>query len=95
VLGFAARSPSNWNDSDVRERFTFACADLAGNRSGRSRKVSRVRSGKVLPEVSASEANCSSCVEHFGKIHADDGPAWLTIIIVGHLVVPSAFCRGQ
>lgn len=34
--------------------------------------------------------NCSSCGEHFGKIHADDGPAWLTIIIVGHLVVPSA-----
>ena len=55
VLGFAARSPSNRNDLDVRERFTFACADLAGNRSGRSRKVSRVRSGKVLPEVSASD----------------------------------------
>jgi len=34
--------------------------------------------------------NCSSCGEHFGKIHADDGPAWLTIIIIGHLVVPSA-----
>jgi len=34
--------------------------------------------------------NCSSCGEHFGKIHADDGPAWLTIIIAGHLVVPSA-----
>jgi uncharacterized protein (DUF983 family) len=34
--------------------------------------------------------NCSSCGEHFGKIHADDGPACLTIIIVGHLVVPSA-----
>jgi uncharacterized protein (DUF983 family) len=24
------------------------------------------------------------------KIHAEDGPAWLTIIIVGHLLVPSA-----
>jgi uncharacterized protein (DUF983 family) len=34
--------------------------------------------------------NCSPCGEHFGKNHADDGPAWLTIIIVGHLVVPSA-----
>ena len=34
--------------------------------------------------------NCSSCGEHFGKIHADDGPASLTIIIVGHLVMPAA-----
>lgn len=33
--------------------------------------------------------NCFSCGEHFGTIHADDGPPWLTIIIVGHLVVPS------
>ena len=54
VLGFAARLPSNRNNSEVRERFTFACADLAGNRSGRSRKVSRVRPWKVLPELSAS-----------------------------------------
>jgi uncharacterized protein (DUF983 family) len=48
-----------------------------------------VRSRKVLPELSASGGNRWSCGEHFGKIHADDGPAWLTIIIVGHLVVPS------
>jgi uncharacterized protein (DUF983 family) len=28
------------------------------------------------------------CGESFGQIHADDGPAWLTIGIVGHVVVP-------
>jgi hypothetical protein len=39
--------------------------------------------------------NCSYCDEHLGKNSCDDAPAWLTIIIVGHLVVPSAFCRGQ
>jgi uncharacterized protein (DUF983 family) len=33
---------------------------------------------------------CSVCGESFGQIHADDGPAWLTIGIVGHLVVPMA-----
>jgi uncharacterized protein (DUF983 family) len=51
--------------------------------------------GKFFRRCLHQMANCSSCGEHFGKIHADDGPAWLTIIIVGHLVVPSAFCRGQ
>jgi uncharacterized protein (DUF983 family) len=49
-----------------------------------------VRSGKVLPELSASGGKLLLRGEHFGKIHADDGPAWLTIIIAGHLVVPSA-----
>jgi len=33
---------------------------------------------------------CSVCGESFGQIHADDGPAWLTIGIVGHVVVPMA-----
>lgn len=31
---------------------------------------------------------CSVCHEALGHIRADDGPAWLTILIVGHLVVP-------
>lgn len=32
-------------------------------------------------------ARCPSCGESFGHIRADDGPAWLTILIVGHIVV--------
>jgi uncharacterized protein (DUF983 family) len=34
--------------------------------------------------------NCAFCGEHYGKTHAADGPACLTILVVGHLVVPSA-----
>ena len=30
---------------------------------------------------------CASCGERYGHIRADDGPAWLTILVVGHLVV--------
>jgi uncharacterized protein (DUF983 family) len=30
---------------------------------------------------------CSECAEPFGHIRADDGPAWLTILITGHVVV--------
>jgi uncharacterized protein (DUF983 family) len=31
--------------------------------------------------------SCAHCSEVFKHIRADDGPAWLTILIVGHVVV--------
>ena len=34
---------------------------------------------------------CPVCAEAFGHIRADDGPAWLTVLVVGHLVVPLAY----
>lgn len=30
--------------------------------------------------------NCTACGEDFSNIRADDGPAWLTILIVGHVL---------
>lgn len=42
----------------------------------------RLFTGYVTP-VSA----CAVCGEPLGHIRADDGPAWLTILIVGHIVV--------
>jgi len=30
---------------------------------------------------------CGHCGEAFGQIRADDGPAWLTVMVVGHVVV--------
>jgi len=32
--------------------------------------------------------HCANCNEQFGHIRADDGPPWLTIIIVGHILGP-------
>ncbi|WP_033315362.1 DUF983 domain-containing protein [Robiginitomaculum antarcticum] len=32
--------------------------------------------------------DCSYCGQDWDSIRADDGPAWLTILIVGHLVGP-------
>ena len=46
--------------------------------------------GKIFRSYLYQMQSCRYCREHFGKIHADDGPAWLTIIIVGLLVVSSA-----
>jgi len=32
--------------------------------------------------------HCGRCGEVLGDIRADDGPAWATILVVGHLTVP-------
>jgi uncharacterized protein (DUF983 family) len=32
--------------------------------------------------------HCGSCGEALGDIRADDGPAWATILVVGHMTVP-------
>jgi uncharacterized protein (DUF983 family) len=31
---------------------------------------------------------CPNCQENIGAIRADDGPAWLTILITGHIAAP-------
>ena len=33
---------------------------------------------------------CPVCAENFVTLRADDGPAWLTIILIGHVAVPLA-----
>lgn len=39
--------------------------------------------------------NCSACGEQLGHIRADDFPPYLTIFIVGHLIVPMALMAEQ
>ncbi len=31
---------------------------------------------------------CSSCSKQWSKVRADDGPAWATMLVVGHLLAP-------
>lgn len=31
---------------------------------------------------------CEVCGEKWSDVRADDGPAWLTILVVGHLLAP-------
>ncbi len=31
--------------------------------------------------------HCADCGEAFGHIQADDGPAWLTVMVTGHVIV--------
>lgn len=51
--------------------------------------------GKLFRAFLKPVERCASCHEPFGHIRADDGPAWLTILIVGHLVVPVLFMVEQ
>jgi uncharacterized protein (DUF983 family) len=46
--------------------------------------------GKCFKSYLHQVDRCAVCGESFGQIHGDDGPAWLTIGVVGHIVVPMA-----
>ncbi len=40
-------------------------------------------------------AACDHCGEALGHIRADDGPAYFTLLIAGHVVVPAALTVEQ
>lgn len=44
--------------------------------------------GKLFKSYLKQIEACASCAEPYGHIRADDGPAWLTILVVGHIIVP-------
>lgn len=41
--------------------------------------------GKLFYRYLKNTEKCSVCGEELGHIRADDGPAWLTILLIGHL----------
>ena len=46
--------------------------------------------GKLFASYLKQVEHCDVCREKFGHIRSDDAAPWLTILIVGHLVVPTA-----
>jgi uncharacterized protein (DUF983 family) len=44
--------------------------------------------GKLFRSYLKISENCSCCGARLSELRADDGPAWATILIVGHLIVP-------
>ncbi len=44
--------------------------------------------GRVLTGYLTANPACGTCGEGFAHLRADDMPPWLTILIVGHVVVP-------
>tara|TARA_B100001115_G_scaffold139475_1_gene107047 strand:+ start:114 stop:593 length:480 start_codon:yes stop_codon:yes gene_type:complete len=51
--------------------------------------------GEVLTGYLKPALRCSHCSEDFSHISADDGPAWLTLLIVGHAIVPLMLVFGR
>jgi hypothetical protein len=44
--------------------------------------------GKLFNSYLKQVDHCAACTEQLGHIRADDGPAWLTILLTGHILVP-------
>jgi uncharacterized protein (DUF983 family) len=44
--------------------------------------------GKLFKSYLKQVDQCAACGEPLGHIRADDGPAWLTILLVGHILAP-------
>ena len=44
--------------------------------------------GRLFKSYLKQQEDCPHCNESFVGIRADDGPAWLTILLTGHIVVP-------
>ena len=51
--------------------------------------------GAVLTGYLKPASSCSHCGEDLSNISADDGPAWLTLLIVGHAIVPLILVFGR
>ena len=43
--------------------------------------------GRLFASYLKQVDRCAACGEDYSGVRADDGPAWLTILIVGHIVV--------
>lgn len=55
---------------------------------GLRERCPRCGRGKLFRAYLKPVDACGKCHERLGHIHADDGPAWLTILVTGHIVVP-------
>jgi uncharacterized protein (DUF983 family) len=47
--------------------------------------------GGLLHKFIIPYTACSSCGLDFAPLRSDDGPAWATVLLTGHLIVPFIF----
>ena len=64
-------------------------------RRGLSRRCPRCGGGAVLKGYLTRVPSCSVCGEDLSRISADDGPAWATLIVVGHVLAPFLIILGR
>lgn len=64
----------------------------AGFKRGLARKCPACGEGKLFRGYLKVEPTCSVCGHDNGQYRADDGPAYFTILLVGHLVIAPLLC---
>jgi uncharacterized protein (DUF983 family) len=62
---------------------------------GLKRRCPRCGEGRAFKGYLTVVDNCAVCGEQLGHIRADDFPPYLTILLVGHIVVPLALMAEQ
>jgi uncharacterized protein (DUF983 family) len=55
---------------------------------GLKKRCPQCGQGKVLRGYLTQRTACAECGEDLSTIRADDGPPWLTILFVGHIMAP-------
>ena len=63
-----------------------------GIRRGFMRRCPNCGKGHLFSGYLAVEPNCEACGHENARYRADDGPAYFTILIVGHLVIVPLLC---
>ena len=68
---------------------------LTALRRGIARRCPACGEGPVLAGYLRRLPSCNVCGEDLSHIRADDGPAWATLIVVGHLLAPLMIILGR
>ena len=64
-------------------------------RRGFARRCPQCGEGATLTGYLTRAPGCTSCGTDFSRISADDGPAWATLLIVGHVLAPLMVVLGR
>lgn len=85
----ALRGPRSYIASMIEERFPAKSGrDVRlAMRRGLKGRCPACGQGRLFRSYLKPVDVCASCGEDLSHIRADDGPAWLTVLIVGHIVV--------
>lgn len=72
------------HDTDTGERPPLTVAAWRGAKE----RCPACGEGRLFRSYLKPVASCASCGEPLGHVRSDDAAPWLTILIVGHIVVP-------
>jgi uncharacterized protein (DUF983 family) len=73
--------------TDTSSRFDNAPSVLSGLKRGLTRHCPNCGQGRLFRGYLRVEPVCPACGNENGRYPADDGPAYFTMLLVGHLVI--------